>query len=187
MPLAEKSAFKRTRADYHYFLTYRTRWSDNDQYSHVNNAIYYHLIDSIVNTYLAEQCGCIPSTSSSTSESESANIAPIGLVVSSHCEFFAPISFPDVVTLGLRVVKLGRSSVSYEVGFFTESSSSKPPSENEKNDVDGKAVQEVAKAVGGYTHVFVDRIHRRPIKEMSPTLRNGLQAIIAESSAKPKL
>ncbi|OCB89748.1 thioesterase family protein [Sanghuangporus baumii] len=185
MPPAVKSASERTRADYHFFLTYQTRWSDNDQYSHVNNAIYYHLIDSIVNTYLAERCGCVPSTLSATFES--ADISPIGLVVSSHCEFFAPISFPEVVTLGLRVVKLGRSSVSYEVGFFTEPSSSKPPSENGKNDADGETVQETAKAVGGYTHVFVDRIHRRPVKEMSPTLRNGLQVIAAEFSVKSKL
>ncbi|KAL5524107.1 hypothetical protein ACEPAG_8280 [Sanghuangporus baumii] len=185
MPLAEKSASKRTRVDYHYFLTYRTRWSDNDQYSHVNNAIYYHLIDSIVNTYLAEKCGCILSALSSISEP--ANNPPIGLVVSSHCEFFAPISFPNVVTLGLRVVKLGRSSVSYEVGVFTEPSSPKPPSGNEKDDADGYSVRETAKAVGGYTHVFVDRIHRRPVKEMSPTLRNGLQAITAEFSVKSKL
>lgn len=161
---------QRTKSDYFYFQTYLTRWSDNDQYSHVNNAIYYHLIDSIVNTYLAERCGCKLSHSS-------ADIAapPIGLVVSSYCNFYAPLTFPEPITLGLRIVKLGRSSVSYEVGFFT----------TPESNPEGRG--ESVKAVGGYTHVFVDREHRRPIKEMEAILRNGLRAISIESSTAAKL
>ena len=101
----------------------------------------------------------------------------IGLVVSSYCDFYAPLSFPEPVTLGLRVVKLGRSSVSYEVGFFAV-----PDSATEK-----EKEEETAKAVGGYTHVFVDRVRRRPIGDMNATSRSGLQAISDDSSAKSKL
>src|SRR5258708_5870819 len=86
----------RARADYVYFLTYRTRWcassfsiqtthynlclsrSDNDQYSHMNNSIYYHLFDSIINTYLIHACSINPKHRTSSSR--------IGLVVESHCQ-----------------------------------------------------------------------------------------------------
>ncbi|KAH9914144.1 thioesterase [Fomitopsis serialis] len=122
---------QRRRSDYPYFLTYRTRWSDNDQYGHMNNSVYYHLFDSIVNTYLITRCGLSPTHSQQ-----------IGLVVSSWCRFFAPVSFPTVVDLGLRVTSLGNSSVAYEVAVFEE----------------GK---DAASAVGGYTHVFVDSESRR--------------------------
>jgi len=107
------SPMRRQRLDYKYFLKYRTRWSDNDQYAHMNNAVYYYLIDSIVNTYLEEHCGCSPKSTSSRDAAP-----PIGLVISSQCTFFSPLSFPQVIVLGLRVSALGRSSVTYEVGFF---------------------------------------------------------------------
>ncbi|KAG6909447.1 hypothetical protein DXG01_000432 [Tephrocybe rancida] len=129
--MVEVSLKERHRSDYVYFLPYRTRWSDNDQYSHINNSIYYHLFDSIVNTYLIDNCGLRPNKS-----------PQIGLVVSSFCEFFAPLSFPQVLDLGLRVSKLGKSSVTYEVGVFEE----------------GK---DAPAAVGGYTHVFVDSETRK--------------------------
>ncbi|KAH8119612.1 thioesterase family protein [Phellopilus nigrolimitatus] len=160
----------RSRNDYRYFQTYRTRWSDNDQYSHVNNSIYYHLIDSIVNTYLTERCGCIPSTSTDAGQSNVGNPL-IGLVVTSYCSFFAPLSFPEPITLGLRVVSLGRSSVSYEIGFFSGSST----------DSEGQKEEDTAKAVGGYTHVFVDRVTRRPVKVMSAELEDGLRAVLVEN------
>ncbi|KAF9443336.1 Thioesterase/thiol ester dehydrase-isomerase [Macrolepiota fuliginosa MF-IS2] len=146
----------RTRASYTYFLTYRTRWSDNDQYSHMNNSIYYHLFDSIVNTYLIERCGLDPGSQQGKGN--------IGLVVESHCQFFSPISFPDVVDLGLRVTKLGTSSVSYEVGVF----------------LTGK---EGVAAVGGYTHVFVDRESRKSVR-IDGEMRNGLNGLYTPT---PKL
>ncbi|KAJ3821450.1 HotDog domain-containing protein [Lentinula raphanica] len=93
------------RSDFGYILQYRTRWSDNDQYSHINNSIYYHMFDSVVNTYLIEACGQKPQESPS-----------IGLVVSSWCQFFAPLSFPDILD---RVTKLGRSDFPAAVGGYT--------------------------------------------------------------------
>jgi acyl-CoA thioester hydrolase len=99
----------------------------------VNNSIYYHLFDSVVNAYLISQCGQNPSSS-----------PQIGLVVSSYANFFRPLSFPAVLELALRVNKLGTSSVEYEVGVFKE------------------GVEDVA-SVGGYTHVFVKSDSRKPI------------------------
>lgn len=133
--------------------------SDNDQYSHINNSVYYHLFDSIVNAYLIAHCDLSPRTSDS-----------IGLVVSSHAQFFSPLSFPIVLDLGLRVNHLGNSSVTYEVGVFRE----------------GSAEPAV---VGGYTHVFVDAVSRKS-SQMRDRMREGLQRLFIEPSndkPEPKL
>ncbi|KAH0584241.1 hypothetical protein J132_08612 [Termitomyces sp. J132] len=148
--MADTSLKNRRKSDYVYFLQYRTRWSDNDQYSHINNSIYYHLFDSIINTYLIEHCGLQPNKSPS-----------IGLVVSSYCQFFAPLSFPQVLDLGLCVSRLGTSSVTYEVGVFEE----------------GK---DVPVAVGGYTHVFVNSVTRKSAP-MNGDTKIGLQKLSAQS------
>ncbi|KAF8653650.1 hypothetical protein AX16_003802 [Volvariella volvacea WC 439] len=151
--MADKEARNRRRSDYVFFLTYRTRWSDNDQYSHMNNSIYYHLFDSIVNTYLIEECDLQP------------NKSPlIGLVVSSFCQFFSPVSFPEVLDLGLCVTKLGNSSVTYEVGVFPQ----------------GK---DMPAAVGGYTHVFVDSQSRKS-REIAHEVRNGLVKLVRSNKSK---
>ncbi|KIK00104.1 hypothetical protein K443DRAFT_679387 [Laccaria amethystina LaAM-08-1] len=125
----------------------------------MNNSIYYHLFDSIINTYLIEKCGQSPTSS-----------LLIGLVVSSFCQFFTPLSFPELLHLGLRVTKLGSSSVSYEVGVFKEGEDSPA-------------------AVGGYTHVFVESQSRRSTP-MGQKLKNGLGALLAgegEGTVKGKL
>ena len=126
--------------------------SDNDAYSHLNNTVYSHLYDSIINSYLITHCGLkLPSAAVPSSQ--------IGLVVSSYSSYFAPISFPAVVELGLRVNKLGKSSVEYEVGVFEEG-------------------QEEVRAVGGFTHVFVGRENRRPEAEgMTRDIRDGLERL----------
>ncbi|KAH9966140.1 HotDog domain-containing protein [Russula dissimulans] len=139
---------ERKRADYKYFLSYRTRWSDNDQYSHINNAVYYHLFDSVINAYLIAHCDLSPQTSDT-----------IGLVVSSHCQFFSPLSFPDALDLGLRVNHVGKSSVTYEVGVFREGGAEPA-------------------AVGGYTHVFVDAVNRKTSQQMRDRTRDGLRRLL---------
>ncbi|KAI0370785.1 thioesterase [Pilatotrama ljubarskyi] len=138
---------RRERKQYPFFLSYRTRWIDNDQYSHINNSVYYHLFDSIVNTYLIKHAHLSPSSS-----------PYIGLVVSSYCHFFSPLSFPAVLDLGLRVTSLGKSSVSYEVAVFEEG-------------------RDIPSAVGGYTHVFVDRITRKSAPITAET-RDGLARLL---------
>ena len=107
--------------------------------------------DSIINSYLIEHCGLHPPTS-----------RQIGLVVHSQCEFFGSVAFPAVVELGLRVNKLGRSSVTYEVGLF----------EHGHDDV---------RAVGGFTHVFVEREKNRPVENGMPgEVRKGLERLLKE-------
>jgi acyl-CoA thioester hydrolase len=124
-------------------------------YSHMNNSLYYHLFDSIVNSYLIEQCSLKPSKSSS-----------IGLVVHSHCDYFAPLGFPAVTEVGLRVNKLGRSSVTYEIGVFEQ------------------GVPDV-RAVGEFVHVFVDREGMRPLKDgLSKDIRDGLRLLLTEPEAR---
>lgn len=118
-------------------------------YHHLNNSIYNFLYDSIVNTYLMTRCGLSPAASSQ-----------YGLVVHSHGDFFGSVSFPAVVELGLRVNKLGRTSVTYEIGLFERG-------------------VEVVKAVGEFVHVFVERETGRPSKQgMHPRLREGLEMIL---------
>ncbi|KAF9567734.1 Thioesterase/thiol ester dehydrase-isomerase [Agrocybe pediades] len=151
--MGEQNLKARRRGDYVFFLEYRTRWSDNDQYSHINNAVYYHFFDSIINTYLIEKCGLDPKSS-----------PLIGLVVSSYCQFFSPLSFPQVLELGLRVNKLGNSSVSYEVGVF------------EKD-------KDVPAAVGGYMHVFVGSESRKSMP-MAKETKEGLGKLVVKEAAK---
>jgi len=109
--------------------------------------------DSVVNTYLIKHCALNPPTSDQ-----------IGLVVHSHCDYFAPVGFPAVVDLALRVNKLGKSSVTYEIGVF----------ERGQDDV---------KAVGEFVHVFVEREGRRPAKSgMANDLKNGLQKLVVDNA-----
>ena len=138
---------------------------------HMNNSVYSFLyvllehvslcrlmqdsFDSIINAYLIEHCGLQPPTSSQ-----------IGLVVHSHCDYFGSVAFPMVLDLGLRVNKLGKSSVAYEVGVFEK----------------GKAD---ARVVGGYTHVFVERERNRPApKGMSEDIRRGLKRLLDNETPK---
>ncbi|OJD31155.1 thioesterase family protein [Diplodia corticola] len=156
--MAQAELKSRRRSDYKFHLEYRTRWSDNDMYDHMNNSVYYYLFDSVVNTYLVEHCALHPPSSSQ-----------IGLVVHSHCDYFAPLGFPAVADLALRVNKLGRSSVTYEIGVFE------------------RGIEEV-RAVGEFVHVFVDRESRKPgTNGMDQDLRKGLETIVANQSHKAKL
>ena len=130
--------------------------SDNDMYHHMNNSVYSFIIDSIVNAYLIEKCGLDPPSSKQ-----------VGLVVSSYCDYFGSVAYPLVLDLGLRAVKLGKSSVKYEVGVFEQG-------------------QEDVRAVGGSTHVFVEQKSRRPGKDgMEPETRKGLTELLEK--VPPKL
>ncbi|KAI9852204.1 MAG: hypothetical protein M1838_001440 [Thelocarpon superellum] len=149
---------KRRREDYGFHLEYRTRW-----------------YDSIVNSYLLQHCGLQPATS-----------AQIGLVVHSSSTYFAPVGFPAVLELGLRVRKLGTSSVMYEIGVFEKHPSSVGVMEKNEvesgNGVSEQAVQPV-KAVGEFVHVFVNRNSNRPAAQgMEVDLRVGLAKLLAKPS-----
>ena len=120
-----------TLADYPHRCAIPTRWADNDVYGHVNNVEYYAFFDTVINAWLIREGGL-----------DIHGGSVVGLCAESHCEFKAPLAFPETVTAGLRVAHLGRSSVRYEIGLFGE---------------DGGVA-----ATGWFVHVFVDREHRRP-------------------------
>ncbi|KAB8277767.1 HotDog domain-containing protein [Aspergillus minisclerotigenes] len=141
---------RRTRSDYVFHQVYRTRWFDNDMYAHLNNTVYAMLFDSIVNSWLIAECGMDPFSinnkgSDSSAKAKTNSASQVGIMVNSYCDYFASVAFPDVLDLGLRVAKLGSSSVTYEVGVFRQG-------------------EEEVKVVGGYTHVFVARETMRPTK-----------------------
>ncbi len=137
-----------SRGDFRAFRTIQTRWMDNDVYGHMNNVVHYSLFDTAVNGWLIEN-GVLDIHGGDQ----------IGLVVETSCRYFAEMAFPDVVTAGIRVAKLGSSSVRYEVGLF-------------RNGEDSAA------ALGFFVHVYVDRASRRP-KPLGEGLRAALEGIAA--------
>lgn len=134
------------RSAYGVFRDIPTRWSDNDVYGHVNNVVYYSWFDTAVNAYLIEQ-GALDIHQGAT----------IGLVIETQCNYFAPLAFPQTVQAGIRVAKLGRSSVRYEIGLFAQG-------------------EPLCAAAGHFVHVYVDRHTRRPV-ELPAALRQALQPL----------
>ena len=123
----------RGRDAYRHFATITTRWADNDAYGHVNNTIYYAWFDSAVNQWLVGQ-GLLDIAAGD----------PIGLVVETGCRYFAPLSFPGAVEIGVAIERLGSSSVTYRLGVFAPG-------------------EEKPAAEGHFTHVYVARESRRPV------------------------
>jgi acyl-CoA thioester hydrolase len=134
------------RSDFKHFHEITTRWMDNDVYGHVNNVIYYSWFDTVVNHFLV---------ANRVLDIEHSPV--IGLVVETQCNYFASVAFPDRVSAGLRVTKLGNSSVRYEVGIFRED-------------------EESAAAQGHFVHIYVDRHTRKPATIPEP-MRALLQSI----------
>lgn len=127
------SAPRPQRSDFAAFRQIQTRWMDNDAYGHMNNVVHYSLFDTAVNGWLIEQ-GLLDVTKSQT----------YGLVVETGCRYYAEMQFPDLVHAGLRIARIGTSSVRFEVGLF-------------RND------EEEAAAEGFFVHVYVDRDTHRPV------------------------
>jgi acyl-CoA thioester hydrolase len=112
-----------------------TRWTDNDMFGHLNNAVYYELFDTAINAWINTSADVDPVT------------APwLGVVAESGCRYFAELAFPDPLVVGLAVTRLGTSSVTYRLSVFAP-------------DIDAAPVA----AVGHWVHVYVDRSTRRPV------------------------
>lgn len=131
------------------FRAITTRFIDNDVYGHVNNAVYYSWFDTAVSGWLWEQGLIVPQ------ESEI-----IGLAVNSSCDYFDSVAFPDALESGLRVARIGNSSVQYGVGVFKQGASQ-------------------AAAQGLFTHVYVDARTNRPVP-LPDRLREGLRTLLRE-------
>lgn len=137
------------RSDFKHFHEITTRWMDNDAYGHVNNVVYYSWFDTVVNQFLI---------SNGVLDIEHGEV--IGLVVETQCNYFASVAFPERIVAGLRVTKLGNSSVRYEVSIFREG-------------------DDTASAQGHFIHVYVDRKTRRPAS-IPEDMRRLLQSIQIE-------
>jgi acyl-CoA thioester hydrolase len=139
---------KRARNAYPRFRPIPTRWADNDIYGHVNNAAYYGFFDTAVNGFLIEEAGL-----------DIHGGSVIGLVVETGCNYFAALAYPETVEAGVRVARIGNSSVTYQIGLFREG-------------------EDEPAAQGHFVHVYVDRETRRPVS-LPEAMRQALEGIHA--------
>jgi len=137
------------RSGYRHFLAIATRWMDNDSYGHVNNVTYYSYFDTVVNEHLVRVGGL-----------DIGNDPVVGYVVESSCRFRKPLTFPETIDAGLRIVKLGTTSVTYEIGIFRQS-------------------DDEPAATGRFVHVWVDRTTQRPAP-IPPGIRAALLPLVTE-------
>jgi acyl-CoA thioester hydrolase len=136
-----------SRSSYPHFLRIETRWADNDVYGHVNNATYYAFFDTAVNRFLID-CGVLHVTGSPA----------FGVVVETGCRYHRSLAFPDAIDAGVRVTKIGNSSVRYELGLF-------------------RAGEHEIAASGHFVHVYVDRATRKPVP-IPPEVRAALEPLV---------
>jgi len=140
-----------TRQRYAYFLQIPTRWMDNDIYGHVNNVQYYAFFDTVIGDYLIRHGGL-----------DIVNDAVVGFAVESLCQYRRAIAFPELVEAGLRVARIGNSSVRYEIGIFT-------------------AGYDAPAATGYFVHVFVDRTQGNRPTTVPEKLRTALAKLFMVS------
>lgn len=136
-----------SRADYRASITVSTRWEDVDHYGHVNNVVYYSYFDTAVNSWLMQSTGI-----------DTRKLEAIGLVAETGCRFLAPLDFPQVVEVHLRVDRLGNSSITYALALFAEGA-------QEPN------------AMGHFVHVYVDEATRRPVP-IPPIIRDQAERLV---------
>ena len=137
-----------SRAEYRHFLAIPTRWGDNDAYAHVNNVVYYSFFDTVVSRFLLAS-GAIDLRTSPV----------LGVVVETGCRYLAPIAFPDLVTAGLRVARIGNTSIRYEIGIF-------------RNE------EALASAEGHFVHVYVDRATQTRPTPLPRALREAVAPLL---------
>jgi acyl-CoA thioester hydrolase len=142
-----------TSRDFPVHWPVHTRWTDNDMFGHLNNAVYYELFDTAINGWINTSTGVDPVT------------APwLGVVAESGCRYFAELAFPDPLVVGLAVTRLGSTSVTYRLAVFG-------PAEPE--------VPAPVAAVGHWVHVYIDRSTRRPVP-VPAAIRSLLEPAVVE-------
>ena len=144
---------RQTQAEYVFFHDVETRWKDNDIYGHVNNVEYYSYFDTAVAAFLISKLGLYFKAS-----------PVIAYVIETGCTYFESIAFPDRIKVGVRIVKLGNSSVHYELAIF------------KSNDQSGR---NEACAQGHFVHVYVDRASDKPTT-IPTDVRAAMQTIVIE-------
>ena len=136
-----------SRAEYPHYTSLPTRWMDNDIYGHVNNALYYAFFDTVINEYLIAEGG-LDITAGKV----------VAFAAESQCRYFRALAFPGVIEIGLRVGKLGNSSVRYELAIF-------------------KQGEPFASAAGYFVHVFIDREAQKPVP-LPTAIRTALERLV---------
>lgn len=137
---------------FRHFIPLDTRWHDNDVFGHVNNVVYYSYFDTAVTRHLIDAGLLEPKTS-----------PIVGLVVETGCTYFASVAFPEKLEVGLSVVKLGRSSVTYRLGLFREG-------------------DDISVALCRYTHIYVESASGKAVA-MPEANRRLFEAIAVEDGA----
>lgn len=122
-----------TRSHFDYLVSATTRWSDNDMYGHLNNAVYYELFDSAINEWLISGVNV-----------DVMALPELGVVAESGCRFFRELEYPGTLEVGVRVERIGRSSITYALGLFA-------------------AEHDDLAALGHWVHVYIDRVSRSPV------------------------
>lgn len=140
-----------TAQDYPVLWPVPTRWADNDHYGHVNNVTYYSYFDTAVNAWLMHATG-----------TDIRELSAIGVVAQTSCQFHGSLSFPDQLRVGLRISRLGRSSITYELAIFRDA---------------GDALE--LAATGGFVHVYVDSQTRTSV-EIPAVIRDAATALVVE-------
>jgi len=122
-----------TRDDFDELAPVTTRWSDNDMFGHLNNSVYFELFDTVLNAWMMRETGIDES------------VAPVlGLVAEASCRYYTEVAFPGVVDVGVRVTRIGNSSVVFGFGLFVPES------------------EQIA-THGEWAQVYIDRETRRPV------------------------
>jgi acyl-CoA thioester hydrolase len=130
------------RADFVVVRGVGTRWADNDMYGHLNNAVYYQLFDTAINTWIIQRTGVAPADSTY-----------LAATAQNGCQFHRELFFPQQLEVGLRVARIGRSSVTYHLGLFVDDSES-------------------AAATGHWVHVYIDR-EKRSVVPIPQAIRDA--------------
>ena len=138
-----------TRADYVTWRQATTRWADDDVYGHLNNAVYFELIDTAVNGHLAETVG-----------RDIRTLPTIGVVAEVSCRYFREVGYPEPIDLGLVVDRVGSSSVVYRIGVF-------------------QGEGDEAAAEGRFVHVYVDNTDpARPVTALPDEVRAAVEPLL---------
>ncbi|MGQ4597447.1 thioesterase family protein [Nocardia sp. R6R-6] len=128
-----------------------TRWADNDHYGHVNNVTYYSYFDTAVNAWLMHATG-----------TDIRTLPALGVVAQTSCQYLGSLSFPDQLQVGLRISRLGRRSITYDLAIFREAA-------------DGLDLA----ATGTFVHVYVDAQTRKAV-EIPDVIRAAATALTTD-------
>lgn len=141
-----------TRDDFAWWDMIATRWNDNDVFGHMNNAVYFELMDTAVNNQLVEASG-----------RPVEEMDAVGVVAEVSCRYLREMRYPGSVDVGVAVERLGRSSVSYRVGLF-------------------QGEGDEASAEGRFVHVYVANTGAaRDVVPIPDAIRAALTPLLRES------